>query len=100
MSDGKDVEMQKSTRLNFFIKLAILVIICFCVINIVRLRTEYNTLKDREAALLLEKEEFEEEIERLRQDLAHDMDEDYIMRIAREKLNYYLPDEIVFYNDR
>ena len=92
--------MQKSTRLNFFIKLTILVIICFCVVNIIRLRTEYHTLKDREATLLLEKEKFEEEIERLRQDLAHDMDEEYIMRIAREKLNYYLPDEIVFYNDR
>ena len=53
-----------------------------------------------EAELLKEREAYEEEIERIREELDHEMDDDYIMRIAREKLNYYLPDEIIFYNDR
>ena len=92
--------MNKTARLNFFIKLTILVVICFCTVNILRLRSEYNALKERETALIQEKADYEQEIERLMQDLNHEMDEDYIMRIAREKLNYYLPDEIVFYNDR
>lgn len=92
--------VNKTARLNFFIKLTILVVICFCTVNILRLRSEYNALKERETALIQEKADYEQEIERLMQDLNHEMDEDYIMRIAREKLNYYLPDEIVFYNDR
>ena len=89
-----------SARLNFFIKLTILVVICFCAVNIIRLRTEYNELKATEAELLTQKEAYVEEIERLKADLEHPMDDDYVMRIAREKLNYYLPDEIIFYNDR
>jgi cell division protein FtsL len=92
--------MKKTARFNFFIKLTILVVICFCAVNIVRLRNEYDNLRDREQELLEEKQQYEEEIHRLREDLARPMDDEYVMRIAREKLNYYLPDEIVFFNDR
>ena len=92
--------MKKSARLNFFIKLTILVVICFCAVNIIRLRTEYNSLKATEAELRAQKEEYEEQIERLKDELEQPMDDDYIMRVAREKLGYYLPDEIIFYNDR
>lgn len=90
----------KNARLNFFIKLTILVVICFCAVNIIRLRTEYNELKATEAELIKQKAEYEETIERLKAELEHPMDDEYVMRIAREKLNYYLPDEIIFYNDR
>ena len=92
--------MNKTARFNFFIKLTILVVICFCAVNIIRLRGDYNNLHDQEKELLEEKERYEEEINRLKENLAHEMDDEYIMRIAREKLNYYLPDEIIFYNDR
>ncbi len=86
--------MKNGGRLNFFVKLTILVVICFCAVNIIKLRTDYNDLKDREAELLKEKAEYEEAIDKLKFDL------EQVMRIAREKLNYYLPDEIIFYNDR
>ena len=92
--------MQKSARLSSFIKLTILVVICFCAVNIIRLRSEYNELRQSEEELLAEKQAYEDEIDRLREELEHPMDKDYVMRIAREKLNYYLPDEIIFYNDR
>ena len=90
----------KNARLNFFIKLTILVVICFCAVNIIRLRTEYNTLIETQGKLEAQKEAYEEEIERLKSELERPMDDEYIMRVAREKLNYYLPDEIIFYNDR
>ncbi len=92
--------MNKTARFNFFIKLTILVVICFCTVNIIRLRGDFNNLHDQEKELLEEKERYEEEINRLKENLEHEMDDEYIMRIAREKLNYYLPDEIIFYNDR
>ncbi len=92
--------MKKSARLNFFIKLTILVVICFCAVNIIRLRTEYNSLRAEEAELRAQKEAYQEEIDRLKAELAHPMDDEYVMRIAREKLGYYLPDEVIFYNDR
>lgn len=92
--------MKKSARLNFFIKLTILVVICFCAVNIIRLRTEYNSLRATEAELRAQKEEYEDRIERLKEELEQPMTDEYIMRIAREKLGYYLPDEVIFYNDR
>ena len=92
--------MNSGGRLNFFVKLTILVVICFCAGNIIMLRADYNDLRDREEELLREKQQYEDAIDKLRSDLDHEMDNDYIMRIAREKLNYYLPDEIIFYNDR
>lgn len=90
----------KNARLNFFIKLTILVVICFCAVNIIRLRTEYNSLIEAQNKLEQQKEAYEEEIERLKSELERPMDDEYVMRIAREKLNYYLPDEVIFYNDR
>lgn len=90
----------KTPRFSFFVKLAILVVICFCAVNIIRLRTEYNDLKDTEAQLEQQKEDYLDEIDRLKNELERPMDDEYVMRIAREKLNYYLPDEIIFYNDR
>lgn len=90
----------KNARLNFFIKLTILVVICFCAVNIIRLRTEYNSLLETQSKLEQQKEAYEEEIERLKSELERPMDDEYVMRIAREKLNYYLPDEVIFYNDR
>ena len=92
--------MKRSTRLNFFIKAAILAVIVFCVISIIRLRSDLRELQRDESALRAQKIAYEEEIEKLKSDLAAEMDDDYIMRIAREKLNYYLPDEIIFFNDR
>ncbi|MBQ7779891.1 MAG: septum formation initiator family protein [Clostridia bacterium] len=64
------------------------------------LANEQAKLNDAEAELRAQKEEFEEKIDRLKEELAHPMTDDYVMRIAREKLGYYLPDEVIFYNDR
>ena len=90
----------KKPRFSFFVKLAILVVICFCAVNIIRLRTEYNDLKDTQIQLEDQKENYLDEIDRLKNELERPRDDDYVMRIARDKLNYYLPDEIIFYNDR
>ncbi len=92
--------MKKTARFNFFVKLTILVVICFCAVNIIRLRNDLNHLKDQEQEYIEEKARYEEEIHRLHEEYNRPMDDEYIMRIAREKLNYYLPDEIVFFNDR
>ena len=92
--------MKKTARFNFFVKLTILVVICFCAVNIVRLRNDLNNLKEQEQNYIEEKARYEEEIHRLREEYERPMDDEYVMRIAREKLNYYLPDEIVFFNDR
>lgn len=58
------------------------------------------TEMQREAEALEEKiEENEEEKERLEYFLDSPIDKDYIVKIAKEMFNLFLPDEIVFNND-
>jgi cell division protein FtsB len=40
-----------------------------------------------------------ESIEALQNKLDTPFDNDYIIALAKEKLNYCLPDEVIFYND-
>ncbi len=90
----------KTENLNFFVKLTMIVIIFFSVVSIVRLRTSYRELEAAEAEMQEQRVAYLDEIDRLKEELDHEMDQDYVMRIARERLNYYLPDEILFYSDR
>ncbi|MBQ7171009.1 MAG: septum formation initiator family protein [Clostridia bacterium] len=60
----------------------------------------------RKNELLAEKERLEEQyrkneltIAALKKDLEAEMDDEQIKKIAREKLNLCMPDEIIFYND-
>ena len=45
-------------------------------------------------------EEIEEQRERLRQMIESSENKDYIVRVAKERLHLYFPDEEIFYNDQ
>ena len=55
-------------------------------------RTKRDTLKAEVGAL-------EEERDELKNQVDAPMDEEYIIDIAKEKLNLRLPEEIIFYNN-
>jgi cell division protein FtsB len=69
------------------------------VVSIVKLQLEYNSLKVRRDALITEIENTGERIEMLQSSLDMPFDDEYIIKIAREKLNLRLPEEIVYYNN-
>ncbi len=92
--------MRTRGRLTLFMKLAVFVFISFCIINIFRLQMEYNELREQAEKLEEQKQACEDDIEEKQEQLEKDFDDAYIMDIAREKLNYCMPDEIVIYNDR
>ena len=60
---------------------------------------EFNSLKEDKAAVEEQIKAYELKIDELQARLDEEFDTDYIMRIAREKLNFRLPEEIIFYND-
>jgi cell division protein FtsL len=60
---------------------------------------KYSELQREKEALEEKVEEYENEIERLEYLIDCPVDYDYIVRIAREKLHLYLPDDIIYYND-
>ena len=60
---------------------------------------KYNEFKREKEVLEKEKAALAEEIDELRYLIDCPMDYDYIVRVAREKLGLYLPDETIYYND-
>lgn len=86
-------------RSNIFVKAAAVVFIVFCTVTIIQMQFEFNSLKEDKAKVEQQIKLYELKIDELQSRLDEEIDEEYIMRIAREKLNYRLPEEIIFYND-
>lgn len=60
---------------------------------------KFDELQSKKQELERQIEDVEYEIEELKYFIDCPIDYDYIVRVAREKLNLRLPDEIVYYND-
>lgn len=73
--------------------------IVFCTVTIIKMQFEFNSLKEDKAKVEEQIKTYELKIDELQARLEEDFDTEYIMRIAREKLNFRLPEEIIFYND-
>ena len=61
---------------------------------------KYNELKEEKEKIEEQIEQSQEEIDKLNQDIAAPMDDEYIIKVAREKLNLYFPDETIFYGGK
>lgn len=82
-----------------FLRVIIFAMMIVGVVSIVKLQLEYNSLQVRRDALLAEIQNTGERIEMLQSSLDMPFDDEYIIKIAREKLNLRLPEEIVYYNN-
>jgi cell division protein FtsB len=60
---------------------------------------KYNEFQREKAVLEKERDAISDEIDELRFLIDSPMDYDYIVRVAREKLGLYLPDDTIYYND-
>ncbi len=60
---------------------------------------EYNQLEEERDKLTERIEEVQGSIDEINSKLNTPFDEEYIIALAKEKLGYCLPDEIIFYND-
>lgn len=89
----------KRRETGIFVKIAVFAFAVFAIIMLVQLQLEGNELK----ALIAEKEKenqaLEEDVAALENELAGVNDDDYIIDVAKDKLNLRLPEEIIFYND-
>ena len=59
----------------------------------------YSELQREKQALEDKVEKYEAEVEKLEYLIDSPIDYDFIVRVAREKLNLYLPNEIIYHND-
>ncbi len=87
------------TRTNIFVRIAVIIVIVVCLITILKLQIQFNKLNEERKILSAQVEEYEEDIEELKAEIERPFDDEYVIRVAREKLGYHLPDEIIYYND-
>ncbi|MBE6606458.1 MAG: hypothetical protein E7635_05435 [Ruminococcaceae bacterium] len=80
-------------------KIAIAIAVVFCVVRIVSYQIEYSSLRAQQADIQEKIEYYTERVDELENKLEAPFDDEYIIKVAKEKLNYCLPEEIIFYND-
>ena len=90
--------MQNWKNSGFF-RVLIFTFMIIGVVSVVKLQLEYNSLKMRRDVLAQDIQATSERIEMLQTTLDSPFDDEYIIKIAREKLNLRLPEEIVYYNN-
>ncbi len=86
-------------RMSIPVKLAILLAFIFMIITLVSIQIRYNNLEEEQEKLNERIEDVQGNIDELQNKLNTPFDNDYIIALAKEKLGYCLPDEIIFYND-
>ena len=83
---------------GIIITAAICLLLLSSVITFVSKLVKYNELQDQKTELIKEICERKDSIEELKYWIDAPMDDDYIMKFAREKLDLFRADEIVFTN--
>ena len=85
---------------NIFKTVAVIAFVAVCVYLIVTLNFRINEQRKQIEELKVQLELHEEKVGKLRYELDRPFDDEYAIEIARDKLNYHLPGEIIFYNGR
>lgn len=88
-----------SIRMSIPVKLAVFFAFVFLIITYVSIQIKFNNLTAQKEELNTRIETVNESIEALQNKLDTPFDKDYIIALAKDKLGYCLPDEIIFYND-
>ncbi len=91
--------MLETVTENIFFKIAIFVVAAFCIITLFTANAEKQELLAERDAIKAEIERKRENILSMENDLSKPYDDEYVIRVAREKLNMRLPEEIVFVTD-
>lgn len=81
------------------IKLALFILLICFVVTFISLQLKLNSLKSEYSVLESEIEAAEDRIAELRSKLDTPFDEEYVISVARDRLNLRLPDETVFFSD-
>ncbi|MGN1346662.1 MAG: septum formation initiator family protein [Eubacteriales bacterium] len=84
---------------NMFVRFAALIVAVVCVTSLILLRLDNNEKKMRADALREEVEEMQNYISELEADLEKPFDEEYVAKIAHDKLGMRYPQEVIFYSE-
>ena len=92
-------QKQPQKKSSFFTKVAFFVFVGFCAITLFQLYGQLTDYKNQITAAEEEIAYYQAQIEALNRELATPIDYTYIRKIAKSKLNFSMPDDIIIYND-
>ena len=90
--------MEKRKTNNLLIGLIAGLLLLSLIVSAINIM-QYNQKMQEAEKLAAEKAILEEKIDEMRYRLDSPLDDDYIARVAREKVGLCYPDEIIYYND-
>ena len=83
-------------RGNFFVVLLSTVVVIAAIISIVSQQSKLNDLRDKQEELEKLVVEYRDKVDGLKYELEREIDDEYIARIARERLGYYKIGEKIY----
>lgn len=89
---------KKHVELNIFVRCALILFIVASFAISVNNLMRYNDYRDKIDDLKIKELEYEERIERIEYQLQCEFDDEYVIKLAKEKLNLCMPGESVYYN--
>lgn len=84
-------------RGNFFVIMLFAFLIVASVFTIVGLQNKLNDLRADYEELEKLVVDYKDEVDELKHELESEIDDEYVARIARERLGYHMPGEKIFY---
>ena len=99
MTNEKSRSLGRNKIRNIIIIAAVCLLLVVAVVNFMSQMAKYNEMKAQKELLQKKINEANDNIEELEYWIDAPMDDDYIMKFAREKLDLYRADEIVFFGD-
>ena len=96
MANGKKKQFSLSLMMRILLGVLVVVSIGVFAGSVMR----YNAMMEQQRELEARLDKYEELKEELQELLDSDMDYEYIVKIAKEQLGLYFPEEEIFINDR
>ncbi len=84
-------------RGNIFLVLIMVILMVTVMYMLVTTRVELNSLLEEKAELEQTIEDYSDRVDELEYQLEKEIDDEYIIKIARERLGLHLPNEKIFY---
>jgi len=93
------MEKKKIKRSNLIIRISFILIFVFLFISVINLQVQIRDLRVEREKRAAQLQTLQDSIDELELRLSTPIDDKYIERIARDRLGYRNPGEIIYYND-
>ena len=84
---------------GILVKISLALLSVVTVVTVLSLSMRYNELTKKRDKLKADVEQAQLKLEKLREEVDAEYNEEYIIKVAREELGYRMPDEVIYYNN-